>query len=282
MRDPEDAWDPVRKTFKPGRLSDIRSTEFSSWGPTDDGRIKPDVVANGDAVIATAIPKRCLPDKCRLTDVAADGHDYVQKSGTSMAAPVVTGIVALLNELSLRERGMMLRADEAKALLVHTAISEHNRPTYEIGWGSVQADDAGILLREEIPGDHLLMHDVHSGKVNSIQLQRITERPGRVTLAWIDPPGETTDVLVNNVDAELVPPTGRREDAILPWTLDPAQPSAPAKRGRNQYDNLERLDVPSSSDAPGNWTLRIEGDDWPDAEVQQVAVALWGFEVAEN
>ena len=61
---------------------------FSSKGPTGDGRMKPDVVAPGEKILSAATGK-LLMDR-------AEGKqcEYVEDSGTSMAAPHVSGVIA--------------------------------------------------------------------------------------------------------------------------------------------------------------------------------------------
>ena len=80
---------------------------FSSWGPTDDGRIKPDVVANGEAVYSTL----------GSGDVA-----YGAIGGTSMSTPSACGSAALLIEQFGRLfPGQAMRASTLKSLLILTA-----------------------------------------------------------------------------------------------------------------------------------------------------------------
>ncbi|MEJ7599013.1 MAG: S8 family serine peptidase [Kofleriaceae bacterium] len=74
---------------------------FSSVGPTRDGRDKPDLLANGVAIVAARSD-------------AGDDDLLTEKSGTSMASPHVTGAVALLYEAA----GRPLHADEVKQILV--------------------------------------------------------------------------------------------------------------------------------------------------------------------
>lgn len=62
---------------------------FSSKGPTGDGRMKPDLVAPGERVISAAAGR--LADRARQ---AVPGAEYIENSGTSMAAPHVSGVAA--------------------------------------------------------------------------------------------------------------------------------------------------------------------------------------------
>ncbi len=64
---------------------------FSSKGPTGDGRMKPDLVAPGERIISAAAGK--LAEQARFADPVAE---YIESSGTSMAAPHVSGAAAAL------------------------------------------------------------------------------------------------------------------------------------------------------------------------------------------
>jgi hypothetical protein len=100
---------------------------------------------------------------------------------------------------------------------------------------------------------------------------------------WLDEPGtqrntldDRTPSLVNDIDIVLVSPSGK---AILPWTLDPNHPTAPAARAVNVRDNVERIDAPTES---GIWELRVTGKNWENASEVSAALAIWGFEHVEE
>lgn len=108
-------------------------TSYSSKGPTLDGRIKPDVVAPGGGILSG---DGIYAPMCGTKDY------YVEKRGTSMAAPHVSGIVALLLEANPNLTPM-----QVKYILTSTAIKcEYTdakyRPNNEEGYGLVQADAA--------------------------------------------------------------------------------------------------------------------------------------------
>ena len=95
--------------------------DFSSLGPTWDGRIKPDLMANGtekNIIVATTTGKGTM-EKC--------SYDYDYFSGTSAAAPMVSGIVALMYQKFRAKTGLPLeqlsmRNSTTKAILIHSAI----------------------------------------------------------------------------------------------------------------------------------------------------------------
>ena len=98
---------------------DSALADFSSRGPTADGRTKPDVVVQGTEVVA-----------------AWDDGSYAQVGGTSFASPQVTGVVAQMLQVN-----PALSPIEVRRLLRQTA-SQAQRPDNRMGWGVVNADAA--------------------------------------------------------------------------------------------------------------------------------------------
>ena len=97
---------------------------FSSKGPTGDGRLKPDIVAPGERIISCATGELMRPvGKC----------DYVESSGTSMAAPHVSGVIAAF--LSVRSE-FIGQAERVKEIFVSTA-TDLRRDRYFQGAGLV-------------------------------------------------------------------------------------------------------------------------------------------------
>ena len=86
-------------------------SSFSSFGPTDDGRIKPDVVANGEGIYSS---------------LNSGDASYGTYSGTSMSSPNAAGTAALLAQDYVRLFGQAMRASTLKGLLIHTADDRGN------------------------------------------------------------------------------------------------------------------------------------------------------------
>jgi serine protease AprX len=87
---------------------------FSSKGPTGDGRAKPDLVAPGERILSAATGRM----RARAQGTAGARVDYVESSGTSMAAPHVSGVIAAF--LSIRGE-FIGRPEEIKQILTSTA-----------------------------------------------------------------------------------------------------------------------------------------------------------------
>jgi subtilisin family serine protease len=98
---------------------------FSSKGPTGDGRMKPDLLAPGEKILS------CAAGAAR-SEVAADmksaKFDYLEQSGTSMAAPHVSGVAAAF--LSVR-REFIGQPEKVKELFVKSATDLHRDPYFQ-------------------------------------------------------------------------------------------------------------------------------------------------------
>jgi serine protease AprX len=139
---------------------------FSSRGPTVEGRLKPDVVAPGTAILSTR--SRKLPDSDIPAEFGLSGDTrFMYLAGTSMACPLVAGSCAVLREWLTengyhdKENGVVQPTGALlKALLINGAVSidgEHlpprtnSSPNNHSGFGRV--DLAGSIIR---PDEHEL------------------------------------------------------------------------------------------------------------------------------
>jgi serine protease AprX len=104
---------------------------FSSKGPTGDGRLKPDLVAPGERITSAATPGQML--RLGLAKPPDDGRTYIDDSGTSMAAPHVSGAIAAF--LSIR-REFIQRPDDVKKIFLESA-TPLGRERYFEGQGLV-------------------------------------------------------------------------------------------------------------------------------------------------
>ncbi len=237
---------------------------FSSWGPVDDGRIKPDISAPGcESGAGLGV----------LSTTGTSG--YGSLCGTSMAAPTVTGIAALILEAYRIE--FPPRADPMnatlKALLANTAVDRGNPgPDYAYGFGSVRGDAAV---------DAVIARNVLEGVVAQDGVYRFTvefdagEGDLRVTVAWDDVPGTPNvgDALVNDLDLRVIDPTGA---VHLPWTLNPSDPSAPAVRNaRDRVNNIEQVQIDNA--ATGSYTVEVIGTLIADGSAQTFGAASNGL-----
>ncbi len=221
---------------------DVVMTNMSSWGPTDDGRIKPDVVANGYDLFTTGIDSV---------------NDYDYYSGTSAAAPSVAASIALL----LEKAGYSYFSSTVKAIIINTAdeAGDSPGPDYKYGWGLMNTQKAIELIDQdqyEGWGSHIKEYQ-YSGPVE-FHIQ--AEGEVRVTICWVDPAADTSEAqldpterkLINDIDARLIADDG--SGTFFPYVLDSENPSAPADTGDNSIDNVEHIYAYSTS---STYTLKI-------------------------
>ena len=232
---------------------DVVMSSFSSWGPTDDGRIKPDVVAMGVNVFSTSI-----------TDAQTDS--YTSMSGTSMAAPNATGSLFLLQELfHSRNAGNYMRSSTLKALAIHTTKEAGTSPgpDYRFGWGLLDVKAAAALVLNENGSSDLIRelvldnHQVFEHEFVSDGIQ-----PIKATIAWTDPAGSppapslnpTDLMLVNDLDLRIIDEDGKEH---FPWSLNPREgATARAVHDRDNFrDNVEQVFI--AAPEAKKYTLRI-------------------------
>lgn len=218
--------------------SSVVMSNFSSWGPTDDGRIKPDLVGAGVSVYSTSVTE--------------DGTDsYMTSQGTSMAAPNITGSLTLLQELYRDlHAGNVMKAATLKALAIHTAKETglNPGPDYNFGWGLLDVGAAAeVLLAQDQASTVVLENTLNNNDVFQFDFEPLSNTKVTATIVWSDPPGSPASpqvdpnnvMLVNDLDIRIV---DAGDNEVLPWTLNPASPSTAAIRGVNIRDNVEKID----------------------------------------
>jgi hypothetical protein len=227
----------------------VQMSNFSSWGPTDDGRIKPDLVAPGVNVLSTS---------------AQNDDAYAIMSGTSMATPAVTGGLTLLQQLYAQfNDGMCMRASTLKALAIHTAkeAGTSKGPDYQFGWGLLDIEAAArLILSRDEANTRIMESSLTNNQTFEIELNPIENEKITATLVWTDPPGTspqpalnpTALMLVNDLDMTIVDEEGAEQ---FPWILDPMAPAAAATKGDNFRDNVEKIEF--DSPLPRKYFLRI-------------------------
>lgn len=211
------------------------NTSFSNWGPTTDGRIKPDIVANGASVYSTL-----------YRDGSGSGNKFGYLSGTSMAAPCVTGSIAqLLQHYKATHNNSLPVSATVKAIIIHTAdeAGQYPGPDYQFGWGLMNTYKAAqlISLDQQNPSviQELTLSNGQSYTINNLYSDGT--QPIRITLVWNDPTPQSlpsSPVLVNDLDVRLIK---NGSTTYTPWILNPNIPESAATTGDNTRDNVEQI-----------------------------------------
>ena len=183
------------------KKEDVVMSNFSSWGPTDDGRIKPDIVAQGVAVYST---------------LSTNDSSYGYQNGTSMASPGAAGSLLLLQELSQRfivnGAPKILRSATVKGLAVHTANEAglYPGPDYKFGWGLLNIGEAAQVLNTALTNNNsansphfVYENNLVNGASQTYSFTTSGTRPVKATLAWTDVKGVSSDLL-NDPTSKLV------------------------------------------------------------------------------
>ncbi len=194
-------------------VSDSRQemAAFSSRGPTDDGRIKPDLAAPGTNIIST---------RSSVAPGAGWGvynTYYMYNGGTSMAAPLAAGAAALVREYYIEKMGLPdPSAALIKATLINTAVDitgygntskEAGQPIPNVheGWGRIDVGAAVTTSNRQVTDNNT---GLTTGGSQQFSYVVAAGKPFKVTLVWSDVEAAplASKTLVNNLDLEVVAP----------------------------------------------------------------------------
>ncbi len=218
----------------------LRST--SSRGPTADGRVKPDMCAQGQGSLA--------PD---------ENNGYRQSSGTSAAAPMVAGGIAGLYQYYRQANdGQDPSSALIKGILLNTADDlGQPGPDFYYGWGKTNFPRALQCLQS---GRYLSGSLVSGAQaVHPLTVQSGVKEL-RVMLYWHDKPGSplASKTLVNDLDLRLLTPAGQQ---LLPWSPSTApfadSLGSPAVPRTDRVNNVEQVRV--LNPAAGAYNVQISG-----------------------
>jgi hypothetical protein len=219
---------------------------FSSKGPVRDGRIKPEITAHGLNVFS-AVPTNA----------------YGFSSGTSMAAPGVSGGLALLYQRYKQLNGNINPKNGLmKALLCNGAIDKGNAgPDFSYGFGWMNLLRSVIMLENQ----NYFNTSVNNNATNT---HTITIPVGstinelKVMLYWNDSAAAplAASALVNDLDLEVTDPAAV---VHFPQLLNatPSNVNDPAVTGADHINNIEQVVI--ANPAPGNYTFSIKGTTIP-------------------
>ncbi|WP_297983315.1 S8 family peptidase [uncultured Chryseobacterium sp.] len=228
--------------------TDVVKYTYGSAGPRRDGGIKPDITAVG--VLAY------VPNYTNSTTYSG----YANATGTSIAAPQISGIAGALTQIQQNLSGnsaFTFKVDEMKALLTHTA-NEAGRPGPDVwfGWGLADAKKAAELLINK--KDNKVTFERNTLTSGSPYTKQIVSdgTPLKATISWVDPAAVpvadnliATDLssrIINDLDLRIVDTSDN--SVYYPWKLDNTNFNANAIKGDNTVDNVEQvlIDAPVS------------------------------------
>ncbi len=235
--------------------SDVVLAGFSSQGPTGDGRIKPDLVADGVNV---------------LSSISTSDNAYDIFSGTSMATPASAGSAFLLQEYWTKLHGAtnFMRSATLRGLLIHSAdeAGPAPGPDYQFGWGLIDMAKAASVITSDNSdrSQQIYQNNFTNGTHDrdTVTIIASGKMPLLATICWTDPPAngvnppssahnfqDTVRKLVNDLDLRIV--DSNTNKTFFPWVLNPFNRPAAATKGDNIRDNVERVELGDTA-VPGH------------------------------
>ena len=234
----------------------------SSRGPSSDGRVKPDICANGRDQLSTN-----------------ENNTYQVGGGTSAASPGIAGVFAQLYQAWKElNNDSLAPAPLIKAALLNSAEDIGNPgPDFTYGWGRVNAYRAIKVLEDETWDTGVITNGATATHTITVPAG-VTQL--RAMVYWADPGGTPASApsLVNDINMTVTDPSAVNWN---PWILDPT-PNAvnlntPAVRGVDSLNNAEQVTI--DNPAAGTYTVTLNGYAIPTSGVKYYVV--WEFRTDE-
>ena len=250
--------------------------DFSSRGPADDGRIKPDVAAPGTWILSTrsSIMQKDISWGRWPWDANGDGvDDYCFMGGTSMATPITAGTVTLIRQFFRVHESITPSSALVKATVINGAVDMgYGYPSNDQGWGRINLKYA--LFPD--PPTTWKYWDVSNGLNTGDQWSQAinvknSSTPLKITLVWTDYPGSANanPALVNDLNLKVTDPNGNvYHGNIFSNSWSQQNPS-----DWDSKNNVENVFI--KNPATGTWTIEVDGANVPDGP-QPFAVVTRG------
>jgi serine protease AprX len=270
-------WSYPANPTRDDRLSDDREelAAFSSRGPLEDGRIKPDVVAPGTNILSVRSSQATGGGWWGLYD-----DYYMYMGGTSMASPLTAGAVALVRQYYIEgEAHANPSAALIKATLINSAVdiagygnasqeAGQPIPNNHEGWGRVDVAAATT------PGFRQFEDDTQgvatSGTKTFDYDVQGAGQPFKVTLVWSDAPASASaaPALVNDLHLRVTAPDG----VTHYWGNNFSGGWSQSYGNPDTANNVENVYVQSPSQ--GTWTVEVMGQNVPQGGAQPFALVV--------
>lgn len=221
-------------------------SSFSSWGPTDDFRIKPDISTKGVAVNSLS---------------SSSDTTYQSLQGTSMAAPGVSASLLLMQQYHNEKYNSFMKAATLRALMINSAdeAGDDPGPDYRFGWGLINAERAVQIIGAKGTSSIIDELTLQQGATYNKVVTATGNKPLNITVVWNDPSGpesngvvdDSTPVLVNDLDVRV---SKSDDEVYYPWVLNSFFIQGPAIQEDNAVDNVENITIPEAS---GDYTITV-------------------------
>ena len=272
---------PVLKTLEGLSTAHHVIAGFSSRGPTDELRLKPDVLCPGVNIHSAHGDGNTGSNNCGIGVGTSDGA-VATMSGTSMATPLCAGAAAMVREYFFKGFSSAGVADASKkidpssalvkAVMIHSAQPvktesaggyETDYPNTQTGYGRVELSSALEFANSDFDAIYrdrqVLSNGEHSVFCFNVSVG-LPNQDFRVSIVWTDPPGDPSMLrsLVNDLDLVV---NGPNDAVFLGNTLKQTDESHGTYVVRDSVNNAEQVRV--MNPVAGYYAVRVVGKDIP-------------------